>query len=60
MLEIAGRLRNKEKLVKESLKGGISASSIVLCWKSHYKHYQFLTTEIGIFEERMACAMEKY
>jgi len=53
--KVRGRLRAKEKLVKESLKGYFTEFHRSML-ESHYKHYRFLTSEIGIFEERIARA----
>jgi transposase len=57
--KLRGRLRAKEKLVKESLKGYFTEFHRSML-ESHYKHYRFLTSEIGIFEERIARAMKPY
>ena len=54
-----GRLRKKEKLVKDSLKGCFNEFHRSML-ESHYKHYQFLTREVTAFEERIAKAMEPY
>jgi transposase len=54
-----GSVRKKEKLVKESLKGYFNEFHRSML-ESHYKHYQFLTKEVGVFEERIARAMEPY
>ena len=54
-----GSVRKKEKLVKESLKGYFNDFHRSML-ASHYKHYQFLTTEVAAFEERIAKAMEPY
>lgn len=57
--KVRGRLRRKEKLVKESLKGYFNEFHRTML-ESHYKHYQFLTKEIELFEQRIAAAMEPY
>jgi transposase len=57
--KVRGRLRAKDKLVKESLKGYFREFHRSMLG-SHYKHYQFLTSEITIFEQRLARAMEPY
>lgn len=57
--KVRGRLRAKEKLVKESLQGYFTEFHRTML-ESHYKHYRFLTSEIGIFEERIARAMKPY
>lgn len=57
--KVRGRLRKKEKLVKESLKGYFNEFHRTML-ESHYKHYQFLTKEVELFEQRIAAAMEPY
>jgi transposase len=57
--KVRGKLRKKEKLVKESLKGYFNEFHRVML-ASHYRQYQFLTGEIAAFEERVAKAMEPY
>jgi transposase len=57
--KVRGSLRNKEKLVKESLKGYFNEFHRSML-ESHYKHYQFLTKEVAAFEERIAKAMEPH
>ena len=57
--KVRGKLRKKEKLVKESLKGYFNQFHRSML-ESHYKHYQFLTKEIAAFEERISKAMEPY
>ena len=57
--KVRGRLRKKEKLVKESLKGYFNGFHRMML-ESHYRHYQFLTKEIELFEQRIAAAMEPY
>lgn len=57
--KVRGRLRKKEKLVKESLKGCFNDFHRSML-ESHYRHYQFLTKEIAAFEERTAKAMEPH
>ena len=47
--KVRGRLRKKEKLVRESLKGYFSEFHRTML-KAYYKHYQFLTTEIAWLE----------
>jgi transposase len=57
--KVRGRLRKKEKLVKESLKGYFNEFHRTML-EAHYRHYQFLTKEIELFEQRIATAMEPY
>jgi transposase len=57
--KVRGSLRMKEKLVKESLKGYFNNFHRSML-ESHYKHYQFLTKEVAVFEERIGKAMEPY
>lgn len=57
--KVRGRLRRKEKLVKESLKGYFNEFHRTML-EAHYKHYQFLTKEVELFEQRIAAAMEPY
>ena len=57
--KVRGKLRKKEKLVKESLKGYFNEFHRVML-ASHYRQYQFLTGEIAAFEQRVAKAMEPY
>lgn len=54
-----GSLCKKEKQVKESLKGCFNEFHRTML-ESHYKHYQFLTKEVTVFEERIGKAMEPY
>lgn len=57
--KVRGTLRKKEKLVKESLKGYFNEFHRTML-ESHYNHYQFLTREVAVFEERIAQAMEPH
>jgi transposase len=57
--KVRGRLREKEQLVKESLKGYFTDFHRTML-ESHYKHYQFLTREVAGWEERIGKAMEPY
>jgi transposase len=57
--KVRGVLRKKEKLVKESLKGFFNEFHRTML-ESHYKHYQFLTNEVALFEQRIEKAMEPY
>jgi transposase len=57
--KVRGKLRQKETLVKESLKGYFNAFHRTML-ESLYKHYQFLTTQIEIFEKRIAEHMKSH
>jgi len=57
--KVRGRLRKKEKLVKESLKGYFSEFHRSML-ESLYRHHQFLTAEIKLFEQRVAQQMIPY
>lgn len=57
--KVKGKLRKKEKEVKESLKGYFNDFYRSML-ESHYKLYQFLTEQVAVFEERIAKAMEPY
>ena len=57
--KVRGKLRKKEKLVKESLKGCFNDFHRSML-ASHYKLYQFLSEEVALFEARIAKAMEPY
>jgi transposase len=57
--KVRGSVRKKEKLVKEALKGYFNDFHRSML-ASHYKHYQFLTAEVAVLEERIAKAMEPY
>ena len=57
--KVRGSLRKKERLIKESLKGCFSDFHRIML-ESYYRQYQFLTSEIVAFEERIAKAMEPY
>jgi transposase len=57
--KVRGKLRKKEKLVKESLKGYFNEFHRTML-ESHYKHYQFLTREVASFEDLISKAMEPY
>jgi len=57
--KIRGKLRQKEKLVKESLKGYFNPFHRTML-ESLYRHYQFLTTQIEIFEKRIAEHMKSH
>lgn len=57
--KVRGKLRKKEKLVKESLKGYFNQFHRVML-ESFYKHYQFLTNQTEIFEKRIAEHMKSH
>jgi transposase len=57
--KVRGKLRKKEKLVKESLKGCFHDFHRIML-ESLYRHYQFLTAQIGIFEQRIAEHMKSH
>ena len=57
--KVRGKLRKKEKVVKESLKGYFNEFHRTML-ESHYRHYQFLTKEIADFEQRIDRAMQPY
>jgi transposase len=57
--KLRGRLREKEKLVKESLKGYFNEFHRTML-ESYYKHYQFLTAQIEMFEARIAERMKDH
>ena len=48
-----------KSLVKESLKGYFNEFHRTML-ESHYRHYQFLTNEVALFEQRIEKAMESY
>jgi transposase len=57
--KVRGRLRKKEKLVRESLKGCFNDFHRLML-KSHYQHYQFLSGQIQGFEAEIEKRMEPY
>jgi transposase len=57
--KVRGRLRKKEKLVQESLKGYFNEFHRTML-QSLYKHYLFLTGEVANFEERIDARMTPY
>jgi transposase len=57
--KVRGKLRKKEKLVKESLKGCFHDFHRIML-ESLYRHYQFLTAQIGVFEQRIAEHMKSH
>lgn len=56
---IRGKLREKEKLVRESLKGYFHEFHRRML-KAHYEHYQFLSAQIQTFEAYIAERMQPY
>jgi len=57
--KVRGRLREKEKLVGESLKGYFTEFHRSML-EAYYRHYQFLTQQIADFERRIGARMEPY
>jgi transposase len=57
--KVRGRLRAKEKLVKESLKGYFTEFHRSML-EAYYRHYQFLTQQVADFEQRIEARMEPY
>lgn len=57
--KVRGKLRKKEKLVKESLKGYFTAFHRTML-ESFYRQYQFLTDQVAIFEKRIAEHMKSH
>jgi transposase len=57
--KVRGRLREKEQLVKQSLKGYFRDFHRSLL-ESYYRHYQFLTAQIEMFEARIAERMQSH
>lgn len=57
--KVRGSLREKEKLVKESLKGYFNEFHRTML-EAYYKHYQFLTQQVADFEQRISARMEPY
>ena len=57
--KVRGRLRAKEKLVKESLKGYFTEFHRSML-EAYYRHYQFLTEQVADFERRAEARMEPY
>src|ERR1019366_1477789 len=57
--KVRGRLRAKEKLVKESLKGYFTEFHRSIL-EAYYRHYQFLTQQVADFEQRTEARMEPY
>lgn len=57
--KLRGSLRKKEKQVEQALKGGFSEFHRTLL-ESYYRHYEFLTAQIGTFENQIAKHMQGY
>ena len=57
--KVRGKLRAKEKLVKESLKDCFQAYHRTML-ESLYRHYKFLAEQIEIFEKQIARHMEPH
>jgi len=57
--KVRGRLRKKEKLVRESLKGYFNEFDRTML-QSYYEHYQFLTREIAWLEVKVEEHMQPY
>jgi len=57
--KLRGKLRKKEKVVRESLKGCFNEFHRTML-QSLYKHYQFLTAEVADFEARIEGRMAPY
>lgn len=56
---VRGKLRKKEKLVQESLKGYFNEFHRRML-KAHYEHYQFLSGQIKTFEAHIEQCMQPY
>lgn len=57
--QLRGKLRKKEKLVRESLKGYFNQFHHRML-KAYYEHYQFLSGQIQTFEAHIAQCMQPY
>jgi transposase len=57
--KVRGRLRKKEKLVRESLKGCFNDFHRMML-KAYYKHYQFLNEQIQALEAEIGKRMAPY
>jgi transposase len=57
--KLRGKLRKKEKQVRESLKGCFNEFHRMML-KAHYQHYQFLREQIQEFEAEIERRMEPY
>lgn len=57
--KVRGKLRKKEKLVQESLKGCFHEFHRMML-QGHYEHYQFLSRQVERYEAEIARRMEPY
>ena len=57
--KVRGKLRKKEKLVKESLKGYFHKFHRMML-KAHYEHYRFLSGQLQTLEGHIARCMQAY
>lgn len=57
--KVRGKLRKKEKLVRESLKGYFKEFHRMML-KAHYEHYEFLSEQVKTFEAEIARCMQPY
>jgi hypothetical protein len=57
--KVRGKLRKKEKLVRESLKGYFNEFHRMML-KAHYEHYEFLSEQVKTFEAHIARSMQPY
>lgn len=57
--KVRGKLRKKEKLVRESLKGYFNEFHRTML-KAHYEHYKFLSEQVQTIEVSIARCMEPY
>lgn len=57
--KVRGRLRAKEKLVKESLKGYFTEFHRAML-KAYYRQYQFLSAEVVAFDQLIEARMQPY
>jgi len=57
--KVRGKLRKKEKLVKESLKGYFHEFHRLML-QAHYQHYEFLCQQIATFEAELERRLQPY
>ena len=57
--KVRGKLRKKEKLVRESLKGCFNEFHRMML-KAHYEHYEFLSEQVNTFEAHIERCMQPY
>jgi transposase len=57
--KVRGKLRKKEKLVKESLQGCFNEFHRLML-QAHYRHYQFLSEQIQAFEAEIERRLQPY